>query len=390
MRYWALLPGLTGCSDYEVSGTTAPVPLTSSLHVEPPALMFGSLAPEETATRRVTLTASGDAGVTIQAVTLDDAAFTLLSAPVGVTLGPGESAEVEVALSPLNFTESATVWVESTAGEPVPVPLSGSALIGALGIQPSPLYVGHVDPGASETGALTVSNIGLAAVTIDQLALVDAAFSIASAPALPLTLEPGGRDELTVSFSPSEEGAFTGLLWMSSDEPVGERAAALQGSSGDAYAEAFDDPDAPEDDGCLDPDSGYESHPEARLIINDWSQPITATYTGSDAGYTSELWLYSPAQQHIATGHDTPEGTTVEIGAAAAGTELVFQLVVLSTGDVFYSGPPARNEDGHIHAALTYIGDCQWRVGFEDQWGGGDQDFDDIQMVLSGDLAISL
>ena len=70
--------------------------------------------------------------------------------------------------------------------------------------------------------------------------------------------------------------------------------------------------------------------------------------------------------------------------------ESLFRLEVLSTGYTYYSGPASRNPDGQIHTAITYIGECRWAVGFEDMHGGGDQDFNDITMIISGNLELQL
>ena len=71
------------------------------------------------------------------------------------------------------------------------------------------------------------------------------------------------------------------------------------------------------------------------------------------------------------------------------GTELVFSLHVVSTGDRFFTGPASRNPDGVVHARAS-----QWLgtptiptqgvvIGFEDLFGGGDSDFNDYRFVVS-------
>jgi hypothetical protein len=80
----------------------------------------------------------------------------------------------------------------------------------------------------------------------------------------------------------------------------------------------------------------------------------------------------------------------VDLGRFAPGDMLVLGIKVRDTGETFYAGPPSWNPDEEIHSAITYLGDCSWRIGFEDLYGGGDQDFDDILMVLSGPLEMRL
>lgn len=79
-------------------------------------------------------------------------------------------------------------------------------------------------------------------------------------------------------------------------------------------------------------------------------------------------------------------GTTFDLGAFGPGTELVFGIEVTTTGDHWKSGPAARNADGVVHVAPTYEGNCSWLVGFEDLYGGGDLDFNDVVMRVQGML----
>lgn len=142
------------------------------------------------------------------------------------------------------------------------------------------------------------------------------------------------------------------------------------------------------DDRCYDPGTAYDMHPAAGLVVTQDNLGFDIRFEGSSAGYTSELWLWQPQQVWVGTGHVTAEGTTTSVGSFAAGTELEFAIVVQDTGYTYYSGPSSRNTDGFNHAAVTYSGDCEWIVGFEDQLGGGDQDFNDIELTIMGPLEL--
>lgn len=112
--------------------------------------------------------------------------------------------------------------------------------------------------------------------------------------------------------------------------------------------------------------------------------PVTVEFLGSNAGFTSDMYLSSPDSVFIATGHITPVGTTVEIGTYGAGVELIFSIYVRDTGFTYYTGPGERNPDGALHGNVTDLGGGVYVVGFEDLFGGGDQDFDDIQFQVTG------
>lgn len=113
---------------------------------------------------------------------------------------------------------------------------------------------------------------------------------------------------------------------------------------------------------------------------------VTAYFQGHTAGYTSELYLDVAGEDDlfIFNNHANAVGDSLELGSFAAGTELKFYIKVLNTGDVFFTGPGSRNADGMAHAMVV----PEWVpgqtfVGFEDLFGGGDQDYDDLRFSFS-------
>ena len=70
------------------------------------------------------------------------------------------------------------------------------------------------------------------------------------------------------------------------------------------------------------------------------------------------------------------------------GAELIFYIRVnnsTSPNARFFTGPASRNNDNFSHANITDLGGGTFRVGFEDIFGGGDQDFNDARFrVLDG------
>lgn len=123
--------------------------------------------------------------------------------------------------------------------------------------------------------------------------------------------------------------------------------------------------------------------PSAKLVVIEGDASVQTTFCGGSAGYTSDSYLASPDFVYVGTGHVTPSGTTIDIGSFIDGTELVFAIYVRNTGYWYYSGPGSRNPDGIVHAAVTDNGGGNFHVGFEDLFGGGDRDYDDINLVVT-------
>ena len=119
-------------------------------------------------------------------------------------------------------------------------------------------------------------------------------------------------------------------------------------------------------------------------MTTDPSAPITVTLTLSDTSYDDRLLLDAPDVVELIESWSSPIGTTVEVGPYPVATELVFAIDVLNTGYHWQSGPSTRNADGVAHVAVTYEGDCSWLLGFEDLYGGGDLDYNDVVFRIEG------
>jgi hypothetical protein len=137
---------------------------------------------------------------------------------------------------------------------------------------------------------------------------------------------------------------------------------------------------------------------------------VIAQFMGHTAGFTNELYLFSAGdlsnplavtgavgslgQGLIFVNQTSPVGSQVNLGSFAAGTELVFGIYVQNTQTLFLMGPGSRNPDGIPHGAVDnglppqfppygaippgFVG-----VGFEDLFGGGDLDYDDLGFAFS-------
>jgi hypothetical protein len=119
---------------------------------------------------------------------------------------------------------------------------------------------------------------------------------------------------------------------------------------------------------------------------------VKAVFVSGDAGFDNELYLDSPANGLglIFQNHVNAPGDTVSLGVFDAGTELIFRLFVLQTGDSFFTGGDHRNPDNLPHAYLDdSVVPGSTLVGFEDLFGGGDFDYNDTVFrftnVFAGD-----
>jgi uncharacterized protein DUF4114/PEP-CTERM motif-containing protein len=99
------------------------------------------------------------------------------------------------------------------------------------------------------------------------------------------------------------------------------------------------------------------------------------------AGFTNELHLSVLGVDHfIGTNRDV--GTIFNL-ALPAGESLDFSIFVRNTGHTFHLASPG-NPDGIAHGSVEYYESAIAEVGFEDLFGGGDRDFNDLVFLLSG------
>jgi hypothetical protein len=137
------------------------------------------------------------------------------------------------------------------------------------------------------------------------------------------------------------------------------------------------------------------------LVASDGA--VTAEFLGSDAGYFNTLYLdlgeIGPDELDVWVFDKSSRFTSLDKrkvalpGEFAAGSELVFRLDVRkqehgSLLHSYYTGDKSRNPDGLAHAeAITAFDELTKQfittVGFEDLFGGGDNDFNDFSFQLT-------
>jgi hypothetical protein len=117
---------------------------------------------------------------------------------------------------------------------------------------------------------------------------------------------------------------------------------------------------------------------------------VDVWFAGSDSAYDHRLFLVdSTLDDSFFATESTDVGTNRSLGSFSSGTELTFMLDVLTTGDRFFTGRAARNPDRVVHAigeawaGSSAIPATGMLIRFEDLFGGGDRDFNDLVFVVS-------
>lgn len=114
-------------------------------------------------------------------------------------------------------------------------------------------------------------------------------------------------------------------------------------------------------------------------ITFPYSGTLVVTYVSSDAAYNNEFGILLPISQSLGFIHgNTPAlaGTRFTVaGHYASGGSVV---VYIRTPESYAYRSDQNGPDGVDHAKVTAMADKSFTVAFEDLYGGGDRDYNDV------------
>jgi outer membrane protein OmpA-like peptidoglycan-associated protein len=190
-----------------------------SVSVNPGSHDFGDVRVGQLGTpRTITLTNNGTSSIQVNLPVLTggpDFTLTYVSPVAGAypfTLGAGASVTVSANFAPQSIgakTGAVTFTTNIPGAAPIAVGLSGRGTAPGIAVSPMAIDFGAVDIDAGvATRTVTVTNDGTFALQLDTIALSGpgvARYSIATAPALPAIVAPGGTAEIVVGYDPTLE-----------------------------------------------------------------------------------------------------------------------------------------------------------------------------------------
>ncbi len=113
---------------------------------------------------------------------------------------------------------------------------------------------------------------------------------------------------------------------------------------------------------------------------------VTMKVLQGDRGTRADLYLFTDhGSRYVASSNEV--GRVVDLGDFDAGAELLFGVRIANNGWTFLMGPGERNPDDVVHATLDMRREGSAIVGFENEYGGGDRDFNDHLFTFSGQVS---
>jgi hypothetical protein len=209
----------------------APAP---AIQVSPASIAFGNTVVGTTQSSVLIITNTGTSTLNITQVTQSGAAFTVSGFSLPWSIGPGQQTTIAVAFLPTSVgTSSGNISIVSNAPtSPTSVGLSGTGLAAVLtlNISPTSLSFGSITTGTSSAPqTVTITNIGNSNVTISQISVTGAGYSITGGGA-PVTLSPSQTVTLNVLFSPTVAGSVSGSISITSNASGSPASVSLSGT----------------------------------------------------------------------------------------------------------------------------------------------------------------
>jgi hypothetical protein len=204
----------------------ATVPATCDVRVEPETLAFGEVDIGETAEGELTLTNDGAEPCALSGARVTEGfeQFSLVDEG-GDALEPGAATTVRVRYTPAAPGNHTGVFAEVLDGaREVGAALTGIGVARdrcVLDYEPAPLVLPRASVGFSTTSAATtVRSTGELPCTVSDFAVVeaDSGFSVTTAPAAGIVLQPGDEAEVIVTLSPTSTGPLAATLRGTTDD----------------------------------------------------------------------------------------------------------------------------------------------------------------------------
>jgi len=209
----------------------APAP---AIQINPTSINFGNDVVGTSLSQALILKNTGTATLTISQVTATGSAFSVSGFSVPFNVGVGQQTTITAVFLPTVVgTASGSVSIVSNAPtSPTAVTLSGTGIAASLtlGVSPASLNFGNVTTGASSVAqSVTITNTGNSYVTISQINLSGAGYSMTGGSA-PVTLGASQNLTLSVHFSPNVAGIANGNISIVSNASGSPAVVSLMGT----------------------------------------------------------------------------------------------------------------------------------------------------------------
>ena len=224
---------ISGCAGL-ATNPAANVTPQEVVQISPANINFANVLPGEKATQSAVLRNTSNETVTVTELSLSSTQFAATGISTPLTIGPGQFAKFQVNYTGTTSGTTAGTMTAMTAhgGSSTRVHLKGSGAQARskLSLSTSGLNFGTVLVNGSSTQAVTLTNSGASDISVSQVSLTGAPFSI-SGLAAPVTIAAGQSVALQAAFAPKTPGTVSGSIAIASDALNPTSTVALSGTA---------------------------------------------------------------------------------------------------------------------------------------------------------------
>lgn len=218
----APLLAISGCSGIVSAQNPKPAAQTS-IRIIPSTLDFGNTRMGAKVSQVATVANDGKSAVVISQASMVGAQFSVSDLTYPFTVLPGQSTKFNVwfhGTVPGNASGMLSLTADNRISSS-PLELRAKVADGQpqLDITPSSRNFGNVTIGTTATGAVILSNTGKANLIISTVSVTGVTFAT-SGVTTPATVAPGGNVALNVAYSPKTTSTDTGLVTISTNDPI--------------------------------------------------------------------------------------------------------------------------------------------------------------------------
>ena len=212
----AIVTNSAGSATSSTATLTVNAASAPAIHTSAASINFGNVVVGSDLSQALIVSNTGTATLTITQITVTAPMFSASGFALPLNINAGQQTTITLAFLPTTVgTVSGSVSLASNAPtSPTSVALNGSGIASSLtlSISPSSLSFGNVTTGtASPAQNVTITNTGNANVTISQVSVTGAGFTVTGG-STPVTLTPSQNLTLTVQFSPTAAGSVSGSI----------------------------------------------------------------------------------------------------------------------------------------------------------------------------------
>jgi hypothetical protein len=201
------------------------------LEVNPTSVSFGNVSIGSRSTKSIILNNPGTTSVPISIIAVSGAGFSVNGITAPFTLNAASTAPLNAVFAPTaagSASGSVTITTDRLHS-PVTITFAGTGAQPGLSVAPASFAYGSVTDGQTKSQTFTLTNTGSTSLTISQLAISGAGYSL-SGLTTPSTIAAGGSATFNAVFAPTTAGSLPGTVTISSNAPASPSTVALTGT----------------------------------------------------------------------------------------------------------------------------------------------------------------